>query len=809
MDAVTFGEWVKNRRRALRLTQLQLARSVYCSIELVRKIESDERRPSQLMAERFADSLSVVGVERMVFVRAARGRTSAGHLSAPTIPTAVVGWADDLDDGRLPVPPTSLVGRAADVTSVCALLRQETVRLVTLTGPPGVGKTRLAIQVASDLQHVFGDGVYFVPLAALRDTDLILPRIAQTLRVLMGRSEPALARLTARFDRRRLLLVLDNLEQLPTPASSLAALLIAAPSIKLLITSRSSLHLSGEQRFVVRPLAVPDRHALSGAPDLDTAIARFPSVELFVDRAYAAGSTLSRDETSVRALTTLCARLDGLPLALELAAARTRVLAPDAILARLEHRLQLLSGGARDLPARQQTLRKTIAWSYELLNPPEQNLFRCLAVFVGGCTLGAVSAICDLDTEVLDVVDSLVNKSLLNPIAAAPGEVRFDMLETIREFGIEQLESNGELEARRRRHAEFFLALAEQAEPEMWGPAASTWHARLNTEHDNLRAALEWSLSATSESDSVLALRLAAALARFWWTRGYHREGLHWLTRALVGAPNSTPERMKALHAAAWLAHMLHDSTAARALLEESLAIARELTDPWTEAWVLHVLGRVAYFEGDHASARALGEQSLAIAERLADPWLMGFAVHLLGLAAHIAGEYATADAFYQRSMAIRQTVGAREQIGVLYQLMGTSRQRQGDFAAARALYREYLAIGRELDSTFHINQVLGLLGSLAAVQRQPERAARLIGAAAVLHEATRTQAIPLTEALFAEGSELARRALGDEAFAEAWAVGSAMSSEEAIAQALAVELAEPAVRTRDSDSATTPIRSA
>jgi tetratricopeptide (TPR) repeat protein len=291
-------------------------------------------------------------------------------------------------------------------------------------------------------------------------------------------------------------------------------------------------------------------------------------------------------------------------------------------------------------------------------------------------------------------------------------------------------------------------------------------------------------------------VRLAAALARFWYTRGYHAEGRQWLTRALADAPAGSTTRMKALHATAWLAHMLHDSTAARVLLEESLAIARERTDRWTEAWVLHVLGRVAYFDGDHATARAFGAQSLAVAESLSDPWLTSFALHLLGLAAHIAGDYATADAFYERSMAIRQALGFREQIGVLLQLMCTSKQRQGDFAKARTLYQDYLAIGREFGSTYHVNQVLGLLGSLAAVQGQPERAARLIGAAAVLHETSRTRAIPLTEALFAEGVELARQELGEAEFAAAWEAGRAMSTEEAVAEALAVEIAPVARRT-------------
>ena len=525
-----------------------------------------------------------------------------------------------------------------------------------------------------------------------------------------------------------------------------------------------------------------------------------------MDRAQAVNGYFALTDDNAAAVAEICRGLDGLPLAIELAAARTRLLDPQAMLARLEHRLQLLTGGARDLPARQQTLRKTIAWSYDLLDPAEQLLFRRLATFVGGCTLEAASVVCAVEIDFFDAADSLAIKSLVHPVvAAAPGEVRLSMLETIREFGLEQLAWTGELEAQRRRHAEYFLELAEQAEPELWGPAANTWHARLDAEHDNLRAALEWGLTAGDEAGGVLALRLGAALTRFWYTRSHHSEGRVWLTRALANAPARSAARMKALHGTGWLAHMLHDSGPARVLLEESLAIARERTDRWTEAWVLHVLGRVAYFDGDPATARALGQQSLAIAESLADPWLIGFALHLLGLAAHISGDYATADEFYERSMAIRQAVGSREQIGVLYQLMGTSRQRQGDFARARTLYRALMAIGRELGlDAFHVNQVLGLLGSLAAVQEQPERAARLIGAAAVLHETARTRPIPLTEALFAEGIESARQALGEEAFATAWAAGRAMSSEEAIAEALAVEIVAPgpsATRPRASDA--------
>ena len=373
-----------------------------------------------------------------------------------------------------------------------------------------------------------------------------------------------------------------------------------------MVTSRAALRLSAERELLVPPLLLPDpaRDVANRGPG-HTALSDCESVRLFVERAQAVNGQFALTDDNAAAVAEICRRLDGLPLAIELAAARTRLLEPQAMLARLEHRLHFLTGGAHDLPDRQQTLRKTIAWSYDLLDPPEQMLFRRLAVFVGGCTLDAANAVCAIEIDLFDAADSLATKSLVHPVQAAPGEVRLSMFETIREFGLEQLAWTGELEAQRRRHAEYFLELAEQAEPELWGPAASTWHARLDAEHDNLRAALEWGLTAGDDTGGVLALRLAGALARFWWTRTYHSEGRHWLTRALANAPAWSAARMKALHGAAWLAHMLHDSIGARVLLEESLAIARELMDRWTEAWVLHVLGRVAYFDGDHARPRA------------------------------------------------------------------------------------------------------------------------------------------------------------------------------------------------------------
>jgi non-specific serine/threonine protein kinase len=693
---------------------------------------------------------------------------------------------------NLPRPLTSFVGRERILAEMVRQLSPDPTAcpLLTLTGPGGSGKTRLALQAATTLLPRYEHGAWFVSLAPISDPGLVAPTIAQVIGARDANGVAPAETVQRYLGNRRALIVLDNFEQVLGAAGELTQLLSACPRVQLLVTSREALRVSGERELAIPPLQLPPDDPQRGAA-VD-AIAEAESVRLFVDRATAVKPDFVLSEQNASIVADLCRRLDGLPLAIELAAGRVRVLDVKALRSRLEHRLQFLTAGPRDLPTRQQTLRNTIAWSYDLLQPHEQALFRTVAVFVGGCTLDAVEQVSAERRDVLEGVESLVGKSLLRSVAEAPGEVRVTMLETTREFGLEQLAWMGELEVLRRRHAEYFLSLAERAEPELWGPDAGAWHIRLDVEHDNLRAALDWALTTAADGAVSVGLRLAAALARFWWTRSYHREGLQWLTRALAAAPARSAARMKALHGAAFLTHMLHNSTAARVLLEESLSIARELTDAWTEAWVLHVLGRISYFDNNPTSARAFAEQSFAIAERLRDPWLIGWSLHLQALAAHVAGDYPAADELYERSMAIRRALGFREQIGVLSQLMGISRHRQGDFAGARRLYQDYLDIARELGSTFHANNVLAILGSLAAAQGQPERAARLLGAAQASCDASQTRPIPLAEALTAEGIELARSALSNTAFTSAWAAGRALSSEEAIAEALAVEVADP-----------------
>ncbi|MBV9542821.1 MAG: AAA family ATPase, partial [Chloroflexi bacterium] len=526
-------------------------------------------------------------------------------------------------DHNLPPARTSFVGREQLLVEVRRLLTRASgnCRLLTLTGPGGTGKTRVALEAVAGVLEQFEDGARFVSLAPITDPRLVAATIAQTLGVREVGSRPPLESLKSSLRGRQLLLVLDNFEQVLAAAVELGELLEECPRLQILVTSRAALRLSGEREVVVPPLALPSP---------DTPLSSCESVQLFAERAQAVKSDFRLTPVNAAAVAEICQRLDGLPLAIELAAARTRLLDPASILARLEHRLQLLVGGARDLPARQQTLRNTIAWSYDLLDSAEQALFRRLAVFVGGCTLEAATAVCAVDLEVLDAAESLVVKSLVRPVVREPGETRLSMLETIREFGLEQLARTGELGAVRRRHAEYFSQLAERAEPGLAGPAVRGWLDRLETDHDNFRAALEWGLAEGGQTARETALRLAGALAGFWWTRSYWVEGRDRLERALAAAPVRSAARMKALHGAGWLAHFQQDSASARSFLQQSLAIAQELQDQWTIAWVLHALGRVAYFEHDAGIARALAQQSLAIAEAIGDRWLVGWALHLL-----------------------------------------------------------------------------------------------------------------------------------------------------------------------------------
>ena len=582
MATPTFGDLLRRERRALGLTQAELAERAQLSERAISDMERGLKTPHRTTLRLLAEGMEL-SPEQMAALEAAR--QMRGQPSGP-----VHGPLQH----DLPVPRTSFIGREGVLADVRRLIGSTTTgaRLLTLTGPGGTGKTRVALEAARAMLDDYPDGVHFVRLASIADARLVGTTIALALGVAGEGRQPPLEVLKNYLRDRRVLLVLDNFEQVLGAAVDIADLLSACPRLHVLVTSRAPLRLLGEQELAVPPLGLPDAadHA-SSAPEASEA------VRLFVERASAVKPDFALNEENAVAVSEICRRLDGLPLAIELAAARSRLLSPRSMLGPLERRLHLLTGGARDAPARQQTLRNTIAWSYDLLEPDEQALFRRLAVFVGGCSLEAAASVCDQD-HILDLVDSLVAKSLLRSVGATDGELRLGMFETIREFGLEQLAWTGELEPQRRRHAEYFLSLAERAEPALGGPDARSWLDRLELEHDNLRAALEWSLG---QPAGETALRLVAAMARFWWIAGHFGEGSRWSHRALADSATRSRARMRALHGGGWLAHVQRDSGTARRLLEESLSIAEELCEAGRVGFFVNGLGLVARESGSEA----------------------------------------------------------------------------------------------------------------------------------------------------------------------------------------------------------------
>jgi predicted ATPase len=596
----------------------------------------------------------------------------------------------EIRPNNLPLQPTPFLGREQEVEHVVEILNRPDVRFLTLTGPGGTGKTRLALQIAAESLEEFRDGVFFVPLASLTDPKLV-PTIASTLGLPEGGGLSLAERLRGYVTAKQLLLLLDNVEHLAAAAPAVAELLGTSPGLKVLTTSRMPLRIRAEREYAVPPLGLPRRKP----PPPPEQLSQFEAVRLFIERAQAVKVDFAIANETAPAVAEICWRLDGLPLAIELAAARVRMLPPQAMLARLEHRLPMLTGGARDAPERQRTLRNTIAWSYDLLEPEDQVLFRRFAVFAGGATFDAVDAAAngDGDLDVFGGLERLLEQSLLRQDVGPEGEPRFSLLETIREFGHEQLEAQGEAEDAQARHAEFFLTLAEAAAPALHGSTQRAWLERLETEHDNIRAALGWSLTHAPET----ALRIVAALFWFWYYRGHLTEGRDWIERALATGASANPEaRARALNWSSAFAWERADYATATARAEEALTLARTGGDRSSEGWALVNLGAVASLLGDRKRAATLQVEAEERFRSGDNRHGAAAAIYNQGGEAGWVGDLDRQRGLYERSLAESRAIGDRIVASWTLGSLGHLELRRGHLERARALLEEALSITRE-----------------------------------------------------------------------------------------------------------------
>lgn len=724
---------------------------------------------------------------------------------------------------RLRVPATRLIGRQAQVTAVSALLRDGPVRLVTLTGPGGVGKTRVAIAVAASLEPVF-ETIHFASLGPIQDPELVPSAISHAVGLQEADGRSALEHLTAALGDRNLLLVVDSMEQVRSTAILLSDVLAACPGVKFLVTSRAPLHLLGEREYRVPPLAVPDLNRPFDAGSL----LGCPAVELFVERARSVSPVFRLDAENGPAVATICSWLDGIPLAIELAAAQTRLLSPRALAGRIDRALLLLTGGPRDLPARQRTLRDTILWSFNLLGVEEQRAFSQLGVFVGGCSVEAaeslISSASQSQAGAVDVLITLVEHSLVRRFDDRFGQARLDMFETIREFALERLREAGDESAARTRHAEIYLALAESMEPSLRSGPQEMELDRLEAEHDNLRAALHWYLDSGVERG---ALRLTGALWRFWFLRGYLTEGRLWLQRSLSPATDRTPGvRAKALNGAAVLAEFQTDFRTAMELCEESLAMSRELgdvigiadalstrggidriqgaygaakTDFETAlrsyrdsgdgsgvARMLYQLGFIAWAEGAGARARELFQESLSASKETGNLQTSVQALSGLGWVALNQGEDAAAERLLQEAVVLSSELGDKWNLARAVYSLGRVDTHRGHHGRAWSRHREALAMAHQLGDRSLTCACLEGLATVAVAQGQLKLAVRLLGTADRVAEGITATRFAALQPAYDRLLEQVRSGLSDEEFGVVWMQGRVASVEEALGEVLA-----------------------
>lgn len=729
---------------------------------------------------------------------------------------------------NLPIQPTPLIGREVEIATIKALLQTQGTRLITLTGAGGTGKTRLALHLAASLLANFSDGVFLVSLGTISEPGLVAYHIAQTLQIKVEQSVLVAETLKEHLRRKQVLLLLDNFEQVSPAAPLLSVLLADCPELRILVTSRSPLHLRGEHEFSVPPLALPTPRAL---PSIETLI-QYAAVALFLQRALTAKSTFAITKQNAQAVAEICIRLDGLPLAIELAAARIKLLTPEAMLSRLDNRLKFLTGGARDLPTRQQTMRSTIEWSYELLKAEERQLFRRMGVFVGGFTLEAAESVYndagELHLDLLEGIESLINESLLQHLDSETGEPRFEMLETIRDYALESLYASGEAAATTRAHAEYFLTLAEGADRDLRDQAfthtaQSEWLNRLEKDHDNFRAVLRW---ATRESRAEIGLRLAGSLERFWVVRGHHAEGRRWLqtfevpeqdenrsilakafaTRAriahhqgdyqaaisfleqslrLYGAISNLSGVAGALMLMAMTFHRQGDYARAENLYNESLMSYRQLNDKRGIADILGGLGVLAFYQGNYEGAIPILEEALQIHKEIGNKLAASINLNNLGVVFMHRGNPERARLYYEESEKLHQELGHKVGIATTKNNLAWMALEDGDYLRASDLYKDALHMFREIGDRQNIPECLEGLATIASNHNQLERATRLLASSTTMRKSFGIASAVPDRTRYERTLNSIRSKLSGVLFDEHWAKGQSMSLSEAVAEAL------------------------
>jgi predicted ATPase/DNA-binding XRE family transcriptional regulator len=778
---VTFGATLRELRDAAGLTQEELASRAGLTAKAVSALERGARkRPYPHTVRALAEALDLSDDERAVLIEAVPRRD--GDVPSPEA-------AATTSQSTLPTSLTPLLGREREVEEIVGLLRRASVRLLTLTGPGGIGKTRLSIEAAQKAGDHFPDGVAFIGLAPLADAALVVPTIAQTLglREIEGRS--AREALYAYLKDKRLLLVLDNLEHLLEVVPEVISLLEGCPDLTVLATSRAPLRVRGEQEYPVGPLRVPDPTRTPLLQEVSGAAA----VELFVERARAASPSFDLTDSNAAAVAAICWRLDGLPLALELAAARARFLGPTALLSRLDRALE--AGGARDLPERQRTMRATLDWSHDLLHEPEKELFRRLSVFAGGWTLEAAEAVGEAEEvdgeDILALLGNLVEQSLVVAEGAADGSVRYGMLEPVRQYALEKLEESGEAEDARRRHAAFYLALVEEAGPELKGHDQAIWLDRLETELGNLRAAHSWSVD---HGEGREIADSAWTSWTYWWLSGHLSEGRRWMEEALAsesGMPATSRARLLTL--AATLGQAIGDFESARLGNDESMELFRELDDTDGMYFAMGTAGLIALAQGQPDEALSLMEESgERRLELFGDRWASSA---MFGFSATVAlgqGDRARARRLAERALSLAREIGAREAVAVALPTLAGIARADGDLERAARLFEEGLVLSAEVGDGTNVAYYLEALAEISASEDRLERAARLWGAAGALLETIEVIAYPhAADRTFYDRQLAAARArLDGRTWEAAWEEGRAMTAEEAVGYALEKETA-------------------